>query len=574
MTAQNEWQIAIPYDAGMQIRWAAKLLAEAVDGEVAGVLASFPVQAQLVKGQPIAIVDDGLLEVGAEGYAITREADNLLIRANSDYGLASGLLAAARQARVAGPESIQSGVVEPHFISRDMYHFPTPWQLHGITTDTFTLSDWRRHIEWVRSLGANRLIVDLWSTQYYHPEFEETWRNEPYWEILRGALGYAQDLGLHTALLLFPCLVPPSVYYRYPELQAPEEGNYYWGSHLCWTRGKEVLSKLLSFTFEYFEHAIDGAVLEYWDPGMCLCAECWQDFARTGLDIYQTLAELASAHTRTGMLDVVTLHVDGIATGQWEGADGQPLPYDDPEAIERLIAGFAPGTTVIDLHPKSLAIARSRGLPTSQFFFELDPESGLDSFQLFPRPCLKLISRRVTKSMQEGHTGMVDYRLAPNLHFPGDYVLMRKLWEPQVTAREALTELAAQLCSSGQQCDDFVRSVELTDEWWEGKQLETLQEASALAEVVAQAEDAKGRDRLRVWADGLRVLSVVADYASRGAAADEALFTEMVDAVHRQMQTSWIYQSLTADESWVERSKEMIGLRLKWWLRAVEEATS
>jgi len=35
------------------------------------------------------------------------------------------------------------------------------------------------------------------------------------------------------------------------------------------------------------------------------------------------------------------------------------------------------------------------------------------------------------------------------------------------------------------------------------------------------------------------------------------------------MKRSWIYQGLTAHEAWVERSQEMIGLRLKWWLRAV-----
>ena len=44
----------------------------------------------------------------------------------------------------------------------------------------------------------------------------------------------------------------------------------------------------------------------------------------------------------------------------------------------------------------------------------------------------------------------------------------------------------------------------------------------------------------------------------------------MVGVVYSEMKASWIYQGLTAHEAWVERSREMIGLRLKWWLKAVE----
>jgi len=569
MPNADRWFVAVPQDAQLQVRWAARRLADAAGAEVVTLPVAFPPQAALLRrSEPMPPAP--ALPTDPEGYALAVEPGGSAVVALADTGLANGLLALERQVRARGVEGVTAAAEAPAFRYRDMYHFQTPWRLHGITTDTYSLTDWKRHIEWVRSIGASRLIVDLWCNQYYHPDIEETHRHEWKWQTLREALRYAQDIGLQTALLLFPCLVPQCLFYDHPELRAPEEGGY-WGIHLCWSRARDLLMKVQGCVFEYFGRALDSAAIEYWDPGMCLCSDCWGDFARTGLDIYGALAEAAAEHTRTGRVDVVTLHIDGIASGRWKGNDGQLLAYEDPEAIGRLLDGLPPGTLVCDLHARPLQRAAERGLPTSQFFFELDPESGFESFQLFPRPCLALTERQVTASLEAGHAGIMDYRLAPNLHFPADYVLMRKQWEPELPVDAALAELASGLCELKDARDAFVQSVLLTERWWEERDLDALTEARALAETAAEAAGAAPSDRLRVWADGVRCLATAADFLARGAASDSAVFDEMVQRVRAEMMVSWIYRSLTAHAVWVCRSTEMVAQRLRWWLEAVGE---
>jgi len=74
-----------------------------------------------------------------------------------------------------------------------MYAHAIPWNIAGLTIDTWNLEDWKWYIELLNAGGCNFLKIYIWSVYYYHPDEPELASNAWRYDVLHDALAYARD---------------------------------------------------------------------------------------------------------------------------------------------------------------------------------------------------------------------------------------------------------------------------------------------------------------------------------------------------------------------------------------------
>lgn len=510
--------------------------------------------------------------LGAEGFFVAPlDRSTGLLVANTPKGLANGLYHLRQRlgtVPVTDPVDclslIPPAVHCPAFAGRDVYHFLSPWRLAHLSMDSFTAAEWRSHLDAMRALQANRVYLDLWADQYYHPDYPETYGNKPLWERLHAALVYARELGLRIGFYIFPCQVPVSQWRAHPDARAVEAANYY-GIEFCWTRAKKRIIPFDRFRLDYFRDVIDDLVIELEDPGVCLCRACCDRFAAMTLDILRTYRRWHGVSARR-RVDLCTLHFrDWIeAPGRLKSGVARPVSNLRRDVFRRL----AKDTMIIDADVPTLAMAGEHGLTTGYFFFDLDPESGLEDQQFFPRPHLARIESQIRSSLARGDGAVQAYRMMPQTQFVADYVLFRKLWDPTVAANVALMELGSSLGLGVPARRVFADAIgDLEVFWYTGDVAAVKAAERGLART---REKTQPLTDLHDLASVLSILAeVLAQHPSRVAADDFYPEARLVDRVYERIRTSRIFEAYTIHQHWVLRSREMLGQRLRWWLQAI-----
>jgi hypothetical protein len=228
-------------------------------------------------------------------------------------------------------------------------------------------------------------------------------------------------------------------------------------------------------------------------------------------------------------------------------------------------------TTLIDIDDPTLDMGAARGFRRNYFFFDLDPESGLENQQVFPRVKLRRIEKQVRASYALGHDGVTDYRMMPFTQYVADYVLFRKLWNPEEPLDSILSDLAAEWGVAFAQRPDFAKALRNIDAWWEDQNLAALQEAAAALETLSQENAGTA---LKDLSDVIAVLALLAEYLvshpDRVRADDFYPPASLVSSVRCQMLVSRIFEAYTVHQHWVLRSQEMIGQRIRWWLKGID----
>ena len=125
---------------------------------------------------------------------------------------------------------------ETTFAVRGVYASSIPWSIAPLTTDTWSLDDWKWYLELLNAAGCNLLKLYIWPTQYFHPDEPGLASNAWRYRVWREALAYARVMGMETWVGFSTGTVPPSTSLRHPELRA-EDVNYT-GITLCWRRGR------------------------------------------------------------------------------------------------------------------------------------------------------------------------------------------------------------------------------------------------------------------------------------------------------------------------------------------------
>ena len=507
-----------------------------------------------------------------EGFAVVHGKNaSLHIVSGTAHGLANGLYELRRRLLVAedggleAQELLREGVHAPHFKQRDFYHFLSPWRLQHLSCDTFTPGEWKTHLDRMRALNANRFYFDIWFDQYFHPDWVETAHNRELYDRIKAACDYAHELGMRTGVYLFPAQVPVSVYLSHAEARGVEAKNYY-GINACPSKGWEHIIKIDAFLLHYFGSSLDDLVVEMQDPGSCLCEDCCRDFPQIVLRYLDTYRDLSGAHSDR-RIDVCSLHFrDWLEEGDAEGGPTIPIQGLRNEVFPKL----APGTTLIDIDEETLDQGRGLGLDANYFFFDLDPESGIENHQVFPRVKLRRIEQQVRESIKRGHQGITDYRMMPFAQFPADFVLFRKCWDPDLDMESILDELGAEYGLEAEDRPKFSQALRDLDAFWEASDFDALAAGyDALQSLRPSSRNVYFLD----LCDLVAILNLLAGYLkeNREQVAEPSFYppADLVEETRLKMTGPRIFEAYTANQHWIARSDEVIGQRIRWWLQAI-----
>lgn len=478
-------------------------------------------------------------KVGVEGYIIKRIEDQILITGNTVAGVANGVYAFLRELRKKGskvPFSSDFSVVgKPSFPIRGIYGSGLPWRLTKLTLDTWMLSDWIRYLDFLRCSGANIVKIYLWPTQFYHPDYEESYQNRWRYEMLSEALGYAQRIGLRTVVGFTFNTTPPFIYLNHPEMRAVEQ--WYYGIDLCWTRGKEKIVPFQNYIIERFSHVTDDFALWFADPGLCLCEDCKrQGDTDIVLDVIRTYRKTIYECGASNRLALVT----------------RIIPGD----LDAILNEMPDGTLMITGDLAKIS-AKARFNPV-QFSTVLSPEGGLEGDALlFPNPMFSQIEDIIGQIEETKAHGSLGYRVTPYTRFICDYVLLRKLWQRDLSSEELAFEIATQMCSKRDNSLRFVETILLINEWWheEERDLLLLKRIEETLDELASKEE-REKDRFETLRDSLCVLQLLTRIRNS---------EDVYEEVYLKMRESPIFQGYTLDESWISRGKAIVRDRIRWW---------
>ncbi len=102
----------------------------------------------------------------SEGYEVAHNASGeLILAAKSQRGLANGLYDARRALLVADTKNLvpaqllPPGEHKPYFARRETYQFLTTWNLPRLTGGTFTIEQWKTHLQRMRSAQRQPFLL-------------------------------------------------------------------------------------------------------------------------------------------------------------------------------------------------------------------------------------------------------------------------------------------------------------------------------------------------------------------------------------------------------------------------------
>ena len=523
-----------------------------------------------VKPEPLADVEP---PTSLEGYRVAADTSgHLQLLGRTQHGLANGIYDARRALLVAGKQIrsptalLSEGEHGPRFSQRAFYHFLTTWNLPRLSADTFTRDQWKVHLQRMRALNANQFYFDIWADQYYHPDYPQLHRNKVVYDRIRDACNYAHRLGIRTGVYIFPCQVPPSVYQAHPEARAVEATNYH-GINMCPSRAWDRVIAFDTFLLRYFGKSLDDVVVEMQDPGSCVCELCCKQFPELVIRFVDTYRQVPSGPADR-RIEVCTLHYhDWLEEPTFNS--GVAFPIKDLR--KRVFEKLPKGTTLFDIDNPTLDMGRGYGFKNSYFFFDLDPESGLENHQVYPIVKLRRIESQVGDSLRRGHVGIMAYRMMPFAQHVADYWLFRKCWDPGLDVDVAMTELGAEWNIRPSDRPKFVQAMHNLDAWKEESRFEPIEQANvALQQLVADNDASEFLVDLR---DQVVVFTVLAEYKrDNPERIDQADFfppNELVNEVRELMLDRRIFEAYTVYQHWINRSRAMIGQRIRWWLQTM-----
>ncbi len=442
---------------------------------------------------------------------------------------------------------------ESPFNRRGMYLHPIDWKITHLTADTWTLNEWKLYLDLIQGAGANMLKIFIWPTQYYHPDYPETYPNRWRWEVYKEVLAYAKALNLQTHVGLACNCVPPFVYLAHADKRAEEVG--YRGIELCWQRGKQEILEFSGYLIDYFAEAADGFIVWYADPGLCVCDLC-VPYTPVMLDAMRTYQELVGDRAQVH-------HCPWWIW--WMAGDDGPLSIPvTPNIREDIFGSMTPGdwTLLHDQDETSIRMARELGLDVLSVAFFMDPEGGNETNNVLPRTMFDRIEAAVARAAELG-AGLLAYRLTPFTQFHSDWLFFRKQLYPDISRQQALGELAAFLGVG----DEYVEALDLLDEWWAGYETGyDMSKLHAAADTFRKLVPQRP-EYLTHLSEATDVMLLIAE---AGLQNGWQVTDELVEAVQERMEQGPTFTSFTHQHLWAKaRAYSHINQRVRWWIKAL-----
>ena len=442
------------------------------------------------------------------------------------------------------------------YSTRGVYASSIPWSIAPLTTDTWSLDDWKWYLELLNAAGCNLLKLYIWPTQYFHPDEPGLACNEWRYRVWREALAYARVMGMETWVGFSTGTVPPSTWLRHPELRA--EDVHYTGITLCWRRGRERILPFQEHLIDSLAEVADSFVPWFADPGACVCPEC-RDYLGVMLDSLDTLSGVIGGRAAVA---ACLWWIERIEAGQTGFA-----PH--PGLRRRLAAELPEGTAVVTRSSEyeTIDIVREQGLAPVPLAFFLDPEGGFESANILPEPKLRQVDAWLEKGLEEGHTASLAYRLTPYTQYPGDFYFFRRQLNPAQSRNSVLAGLGEYICNprqgegSGDEGARFASAVESLEQWWGGRRGRDLDRAAS-----GLASLAETRDAVRDLADAASLLRLLA------CGPGDRPLEEFTEDLRLRMSAMPVFRGLTLDHLWSGRARAFLQLRVENWLHRLRQA--
>jgi [ribosomal protein S18]-alanine N-acetyltransferase len=446
----------------------------------------------------------------------------------------------------------------PAFGVRGMYPHAIPWNLTGLTPDTWSVEDWKWYIRLLQGAGCNLLKLYIWPTQFYHPDDPRTAHNAWRFDVYREALTWARTWGMETVVGFTNNTIPPHVWHANPEQRADE--HLYRGIHLCWQRGKRTLLHYQRYLVDTFAPVCDGFLVWLMDPGFCKCPAC-ADYARVVEETVAAQQEILKGRAR--------LH---LSLWGLDWAEHMPEWFRPVPDLRRKVMGLSPSQAFL-LAPERMEddlieLADRKSLRLLTMAFYQDPESGLENNNVLPQPRLAETDLFISEQRGKGTKSVIGYRLTPYTQFPADWVLLKKMSRPDMSDGEALNDLGMYLFGDDGRAEAFARGVQGLEQWWQGGTTftEHRDEVLAESEEVFRSLSTPFDRPMRALADSSRILLELSRFRSSGGGSVDELARRIQD----QMCDMPIFQGFVQDQLWEwTRARHFVSERVQWWLQTL-----
>ena len=532
--------------------------------------------------------------IGEEGFRIRSVSpDAVEIAAGNDAGCANGVydfMVKSRVEQLTDPFSHEWDVQEsPGWAERRVAVAAYVMGLTRLTPDMWDFTDWKAYVDFLRGLNAGRLTI--MGVHQYHPEAEETQRNQWRLDNYRKLIAYAHEQGMKINLLTCYNQVPPSVYWRHPEGRT-EPIRGYFGNVLCWSKAKDIIMKHLVYLMEYLE-GLDGIEIMVTEPlGWCLCERCAPNMAAVWVD---AVKEIGTAFRRVNPKGEIVFW-------NWLMAylpvlRGIYPPTTKAQNLDRfqgyVLENLPEDTVLMDLSKNQVRISHgerfdftgsdeiletgaAKGFQTINYMFYMDKEFGMvDRASIFPKPFLDMTVEEFEYTEKLPVSGVCSYRLAPPGRFLSDFLFLRMAWDPGRSREEIVNETAGYLSRGPEDRKRIAEAVGAIERYWHERRREDLVSAARALGTASSHPAYLQTVRLR---KDLEILTMVDEYARITAGIEEARKRredaealiakreEKLREVFEVMKGDPLYQGFTADALWEPRAIAMqLRPRMDMW---------
>ncbi|NVM55327.1 MAG: hypothetical protein HWN66_16590 [Candidatus Helarchaeota archaeon] len=482
---------------------------------------------------------------------VQNEEGEIFLLAVGDRGLANGiyyLYMKLRDYQTRDPFSINwNDFQTPHFETRGLV-LNFPFSLDGLSTDTWSLSQWKEYLNRIRSFNYTSVEFLIGTWMLFHPDIDELKKNSWRYDLFEAVFQYAAEIGLEIVLLVVFNQIHPDLWIKYPEIRATIWG--YQGISYCSQKGKEIGEKILKYTLNRFKHVPSNSLFAF-EGGGCNCESCRKNI----VDLIVKYLELIKENAEPERLFFITWFANFKENFETPAIKG---------LRDKLFSKIPKDVKIADVNRKTLQMAADQGYEIFDFIFFIDPEAGMENQAIFPRPHLNLLKERILDSIQEFGLrlkGVIGYRIIPKARFINDYALGRYLWNPEIEVEDIVSEIAGLLSSSIKEKEQITNAILLLEDFWRHLDKNKLKECKRILKTVTKQQK-NVPEPLKSIQETIIILNLLFKYYSLDSERRKQGIIQKIFHLMKEMDTFHCY---TTYKGWDSVSIEIIKQRVQWW---------